>query len=484
MKLKKVFAAVMSVAVAASIVALSGCSSPDPAEIENYTVEGDTLTVGILSDLQFAPEGGMPTYENAYRKALELLKAQDVDMILNVGDYTDTNTQEAADNVTRILNEVYPENERPISLSIMGNHDYWLPYFVDCWEIPFKSKMQNRAMEAMGESSPWTHKVVNGYHFIGFSPSTGDMDDSAYADKIDWAREQIEIAVKEDPNKPVFVVTHQPPAGTVNSAVNADGESGSDEESDLLDELFSQYPQVVSISGHTHFSLLDDRSIWQGEYTALNTQSLSYTSMSRSTGEDPSSIEQNPMCMIMEISDDQLAINRYGVLTGEQMGETWTIEFPIQDHLDTYTFARGDQSAAPVFPENAAISAEFKTYDEASGSELVFRFPSAQHERYVYGYTLSMTDASGNAVQFQTGTDEEDNPIYINAISYTADFYLGYDNMADETVLRLGEFTSAIQDGTYTVSVTARDTWGHESAPISAQITVDGQNVTTAPGVQ
>lgn len=482
MKLKKLIAAITSVALVASIVALSGCSSPEPAEIENYNVEGDTLTVGILSDLQFSPEGGNPTYENAYRKALELLKAQDVDMILNVGDYTDTNTQEAADNVTRILNEVYPESERPISLSIMGNHDYWLPYFVDCWEIPFKGKMQRRAMEAMGETSPWTHKVVNGYHFIGFSPSTGDMDDSAYADKLDWAKEQIKIAVKDAPDKPVFVIIHAPPAGTVNSTAGTAWESG-DEESDLLDELFSQYPQVVSISGHTHFSLLDDRSIWQGEYTAINTQSLSYTSMNGTAGEDPSAIEQNPMCMIMEISDDQLAINRYGVLTGERMGETWTIQLPIQDHLDTYTFARVEQYAAPVFPENATISAEFKTYDETVGRELVLRFPAAQHERYVYGYTLSMTDASGNAVQFQTGTDEDENPIYIDSVSYTADFYLGYENMAEEVALRLGEYTASVQDGTYTVSVTARDTWGHESAPIIAQITVSGENIATAPGV-
>ena len=477
MKIKRIAAAVLGLAAAAGVLSFAGCASPEPSEIETYTVEGDTIKVGIISDLQLAPQGGSDTYDNSYRQALELLEEQDVDMMINVGDYTDTNTQEAADNVSRILNEVYPAEERPISLSIMGNHDYWLPYFVDCWEIPFKSKMQNRAMEAVGETSPWTHKVVNGYHFIGFSPTSGDMDDTAYEEKIGWAEEQIKLAVQDDPDKPVFVITHAPPAGTVNST--------GDEESDLLDQLFSQYPQVVSISGHTHFSLMDDRSIWQGEYTALNTQSLSYISLGRSTGEDPdSAIEQNPMCMIMEISDDQLVINRYSVLTGQKQGDTWEIGLPIQEHLDRYTDARAEQSAAPVFPENTSASAEFKTYDDETGRELVLHFTSAQHDRYVYGYRITMKDAQGEDVRFTDGTDEFGSPVYIDSLAYNSDYYLGFDRMAPETVIRLGQYTSDIKDGTYTVTVKAFDTWIHESVPFSFTMTVDGENVTTSPGVQ
>lgn len=482
-RLKKVFAAAMSVAVAAGIVALSGCSSPKPSAIETYTVEGDTLRVGIISDLQLEPEGGSDTYDNAYRRALELLKAENVDMMINVGDYTDTNTQEAADNVSRILNEVYPAEERPYSLSIMGNHDYWLPYFVDCWEIPFKGKMQRRTMEAVGESSPWTHKVVNGYHFIGFSPCNGDMDDGAYTDKIDWAREQIEIAVQENPDKPVFVITHAPPTGTVNSNLDTG------EDSNVLDELFSSYPQVVSISGHTHAPLMDDRSIWQGEYTAVNTQCLSYISTGLSAGEDADSIEQNPMCLIMEVTTDRLTFTRYSVLTGEQQGDVWQIDLPVAQHLDQYTDARAEQSAAPVFPEDAQITASFETYDPEQGAELVLRFPSAQHERYVYGYHVTATDPDGNPkLLFPTGVDEDGNAQFADQLSFVSDFYLGFDRMAAETVLRLSpavtEYAADFLNGTYTLSVTATDTWGHESAPIRVQITIDGQNIATAPGVQ
>jgi hypothetical protein len=63
-----------------------------------------------------------------------------------------------------------------MKLFIMGNHDYWLSDFVKCWEIPFKGKMRRRMEKYTGES-PWSHKVLNGYHFIGLSPVNGSMED-------------------------------------------------------------------------------------------------------------------------------------------------------------------------------------------------------------------------------------------------------------------------------------------------------------------
>lgn len=482
-KFRKIFAAAMSAALAAGVLTFSGCSSPKPSELETYTVEGDTIKIGIISDLQLMPKGGSDTYDNSYRKALEFLKAQDVDMMINAGDYTDTATQEAVDNYAGILNEVYPQSERPISLSILGNHDYWLPYFVDCWEIPIKSKLQKRYLEAVGEKSPWTHKVVNGYHFIGFSPCNGGMDSSAYEDKIDWAREQIEIAIKEDPNKPVFVITHAPPNDTVYMS--------DEEDYGVLSDLFKQYPQLVSISGHTHAPLMDDRSIWQGEYTAVNTQCVSYICFEDGrtpAGENENAIEENPMCMILEISSDKLVFDRYSVLTGEKQGDSWEIAMPVAQNLNQYTAARAEQSAAPVFPADAKITAEFKTYDPEQGAELVLRFPSAQHERYVYGYQVTATGEDGNPkLLFPTGTDEDGNAQFMDRLEFVSDFYLGFDQMAQETVLRLSpaatEYSKDFLNGTYTLNVTATDTWGHESAPISVRISIDGQNITTVPGV-
>ncbi|MCC8016575.1 MAG: metallophosphoesterase [Clostridiales bacterium] len=148
-----------------------------------YNLDTDTLKIGILSDLQLEPKGESDKYDESFRKTLEFFKANDVQMIINIGDYTDTALKKSYENYQRIYQSVYGENSNIIPSFILGNHDYWLPNFVDCWEIPFKSKMISRFEKYTGEISPWTHKVVNGYHFIAVSPDNGKMDDEAYSKK-------------------------------------------------------------------------------------------------------------------------------------------------------------------------------------------------------------------------------------------------------------------------------------------------------------
>ena len=46
-----------------------------------------------------------------------------------------------------------------------------------------------------------------------------------------------------------------------------------------LTDILEKYPQVVDFAGHSHFPMNDPRSIWQGDYTALNTGTLSYYEM-------------------------------------------------------------------------------------------------------------------------------------------------------------------------------------------------------------
>lgn len=335
-----------------------------------------------MSDNQLQQEGSSEAYAEYLRKGLELFKEKDIDILVNAGDFTDQATEEAYQNYKKIFDSVYGENDRPITSMIMGNHDYWLPMFVDCWEIPFKSKMRNRFMEYTGEKSPWTHKVINGYHFIACSPTSGDMDDSAYEKKIDWLKSQIEMAVKEDSNKPVFVITHSNPKGTVNYK---------DGGCENLNELFSQYLQVVSISGHTHASLMSESSIWQGEYTALNTQCLSYVSsgMGDVVQEDDSFAADNPIELIMEIENDKITIRRYSILTGEEVKDPWVIKLPVNKDEFTYTDEKREaESVAPTWNEGWNLQV---TNDE-NGTWL--SFPAAVHPDLVETYKLEFLSSS------------------------------------------------------------------------------------------
>ena len=90
------------------------------------------------------------------------------------------------------------ETDKPILNIIMGNHDYW--YFQYFFTIP--SIRQYYFHKVFGEK-PFSHKVINGYHFINWS--TMDATTITCNTNLHWAKSQIELAVKEDPTKPIFI---------------------------------------------------------------------------------------------------------------------------------------------------------------------------------------------------------------------------------------------------------------------------------------
>lgn len=450
--MKKRWVAGASLLLAGILCAGMGGCSPKPTQ-EEKTVQTEVLRVGIISDTQLAEKGGSDAYDGYLKSALALLKEKDIHMLIHAGDYTDVGLADAYQNFKDLYESVYPAGSGPMKLFIMGNHDYWLSDFVKCWEIPFKGKMRRRMEKYTGES-PWSHKVLNGYHFIGLSPVNGSQEDDAYTGKLEWAEEEIKKAIAASPDKPVFVVTHNNPKNTVYT---------SDDYGDAkLDALFAKYPQVVSISGHTHASILDERSISQTSYTAINTQSLSYTDFQQGALlEEPGDIEANPMCMVMEIESGRITIRRYGVLDGQEQKEPWVLPLPLEHATFPYTQqARAQQRKAPVWPQ------EGKAAFVKEGSRHFLTFPAASHEDFVHSYRVTLTDAGGKTVSFGEGEAQKE------ALVYISDFYAGIGKMSKQVRLDLADALKTVPKGRYTATIYAQESFGKESAPLTCPVTV------------
>ena len=185
------------------------------------------------------------------KKKLEVRQIE-TDVLIIGGDFTDLGTDEAYGSFKEIYDKVMGDGEEPVPVYLMGNHDYWLAPFVDSFEVATPAKMQKRFTKYTGEY-PYSHKIINGYHFICWSSSDGSYDKS-YSDKK-WIRSELDKAIAADPTKPIFVISHLNPSDTA---------YGSDEwgNADIADVL-KDYSQVISISGHSHYSLIDERSIWE-----------------------------------------------------------------------------------------------------------------------------------------------------------------------------------------------------------------------------
>ena len=77
-----------------------------------------------------------------------------------------------------------------------------------------------------------------------------------------------------DPRKPIFLVTHPVVYNTTYGSVD-----GTYWHTKNLHSVIKDYPQVIVFSGHLHFPLNSERSIFQGDYTTINTAATYYCSL-------------------------------------------------------------------------------------------------------------------------------------------------------------------------------------------------------------
>ncbi len=392
-------------------------------EIQSFETEKDAFKVAVISDTQLPPTEedlkNDDTYLQNLKKALTVIKNNGVDMILFAGDIGDLGTRFAFQTYVDALDEVFGD-DKPIVQTIMGNHDYWN-------KNASTAINHIKAFEDITGQSPWTHYVVNGYHFIGASPNYGSMS-SAYSITAKWLDKELEKASADSEGKPIIVMTHNQPKDT---------SYGSEDWGDsTLNKVLSKYPNVINFSGHVHYSLLDERSIWQGEYTVINTQSLSYIELEqgKENGTVPPNADATPMGYIMEFSGKSIDIHRVNFADGnmgyeEKTDMLWSFSLPYEND-GKYAFdSRKAENQAPVInnTEGTVTSNEDK---------VILSFAAGTDDDFVHSYKVVIDDRETKY--------------------FFSDFYSGIDNMKNTVELE--------DDGkTHNYKIYAVDSWGEES---------------------
>ncbi len=450
-----------------------------PEEMQTVNIathrEG-VLRVGIISDTQLPPSKSLEKdsdgkYKEHLKRALELLKTQNIDVLLHAGDIGDMCARYSYKTYKEVFDSVFSdENTRPYELYIMGNHDTW---FNTDWETtPAKQKLYQSVMGM----NPNRHVVINGFHFIAASPDQTGNSDGYSQTMRDWIKQELAVAREQTPEGyPIFLLTHH------NIPDTAYGSS--DWGAENVRQAVDGYEQVVSISGHSHYSILDERSIDQNRITAFTTQSLAYIDMERNmynafkgfsydskqnkTVFNPSSCyasapamdEENPMCLIMDVTGEDITIQRWNVLAGkeEKADQRWVLTYPMNQGNFTYRYAdRAAAAGMPEFPQDARLTLNpaIPSYEQmADGSTPTLQgvtFPAATVENStVNSYTLKLKNKT-------TGLE------YV----YTtySDYYLGADRHADTVSL---PFDPTLPSGMYAVTVYANESFGNRSRALT-----------------
>ncbi|MDO5309053.1 MAG: metallophosphoesterase [Planctomycetia bacterium] len=226
----------------------------------------------------------------------------------------------------------------------MGNHEFYGGSRA-LWEETFQT-CANR------------HQIVNGYHFITISPEKGTCNENDYLYVREWLEQNIKEALADDPKKPVFVVQHYHVRDTVygSASLPADFHAGVYDLADIL----QKYPRVVHVSGHSHIPSFDPRSVWQGEYTAIGTGSLSYFALrlyERARNFQPGAnvdVDQAGVFLICDVyQDNAIRVRLYDVISDTFLDREYLIAEPGNIAGYIYTNDRFDVAEPPVWRQDA-----------------------------------------------------------------------------------------------------------------------------------
>ena len=267
-------------------------------------------------------------------------KYKKIDMFFIAGDITNKGTKEEFDAFKEIY-DYGTEKGLKFLCTVAKGHD----------SITMGKKSLEYYKSLTGQETDF-HRVIGGYHFIGVSTCKLKNHYNSQFQKM-WLKKELDKAVADTPDKPVFLMHHEHIKYTVYGSYDEDGWGKI-----LFADLLKKYPNVVDFSGHSHYPVNDPRSVWQNEYTAIGTGSLKYTELTVD-GEQkihPDSFEDCANFLIVEADkDNNIRVIGIDCLAEEILCEYY-LENPADKNNREYTpEKRRDLSRPPVFSDEAEI---------------------------------------------------------------------------------------------------------------------------------
>ena len=348
------------------------------------------LKFGVLSDIHILRIGAGEKMAGGgnnltFRHALEWFRSQDVDAVIIAGDMADKGMDENLLAVAEAWYSVFPDDRypdgRPVEkVFVTGNHD-WIGYTYGnaaAKKYPDEAERVKHILQrdmsgwwerAFHESySPIYAKEIKGFTFIGSHWDGVQAGSSTHGASFHLIEEFMAKNGKSlDPALPFFYVQHPHLKDTCYGPWAWGHDIG------ITTKTLSAYPNAIAFSGHSHYSLTDERTIWQGAFTSVGTGSLRYTD---TPGEErtPTGFEntgaadwRTDACKLMKkigtgdcrqgmlwsVYDDCITVKRREFLSDLDIGEEWVMPLPAAESRPFAFAERAKRFRAPEFPEGA-----------------------------------------------------------------------------------------------------------------------------------
>ena len=367
------------------------------------TATRPALRVGVLTDIHITPPGSGDEW---FVKALRRFDAERADAVLVAGDLTTWSRRPEFEAAAVAWRKVFPENRRsdgaPVErLLISGNHDVDGFFYPDAKFASREEALRDSFFfhrdewwrELFGEPyEPVRVKFVKGYPFIlvnwwSRAPSVYATNPPRYPLAAGIQAESnpapafLEKTLPTLPaDRPFFFIQHEPLPGTV-------CQCDPDAPLDATGQILARRPDCIALTGHMHYSLTDERSIWQREFTAVNAscaRGFCFSFPGRENGHSVTDYHRDPpfemdrfdieavrQGLTMNIFPDRVSFSRFDIVSDEPLGPDWVVGLapcaglapgapaPGRANLreTPFSFARREaESRPPRFPGGAAVT--------------------------------------------------------------------------------------------------------------------------------
>jgi len=353
---------------------------------------------------------------------------KNLDAVLIAGDMVDNGKVSQYQKVKSIFDANLKTETKLITTT--GNHDYWND----------KQNTIKNYLSVFNDQKEDQVIKINGINIISICPSDPSETAKFNETKIAWLDRELRKASKNTPNMPIFVMSHYASFNTVYGSYQT--HFGTSD----LEESLSLYPQVVYISGHSHFPIADPRSLSQGNYTAINTGTTSY-SCHRINGVNQYDMNVYPSNRYgayvtkcpwvgdpFEIGDLQIVeVNKFGSLLIH--GYDLLTESKIFTRLVRYTSDKNkfvtnemkrEVSVSPEFSESSFIRIQ-----ELTSTSIYVHIPASVSEEYIESYRAVLYNENDEIIDTQYCLGDQFLQPHSN------DFFFTFSNLSSTTSYKL-----------------------------------------------
>ena len=421
-----------------------------------FKVKGNATVVAIYSSMEDilansvlivgdVHVGKEPVCKTNLIKTLQYVKNNErIKVVIFNGDTVDTSDEANYALLDECFETVFgdvPKADRPEFLFNMGNHEFYKDsncvykdtvYSRDVGR--FKAFANKWMSEPIGETESVYMRTIGGISYIIAFPSSslnlfGDGYEYASCGEFresDFEALQIYLAEATADNRPCVVATHWPwgftYGGSTYGMPNANIVN-------RMTELFKNYPSIISVTSHTHFSDLHERSFDQTYYTTVNVgthclgkhfggsiiengvetggfedengELATYMNLSRRGINSKADLTAHSIYWSgtvhfgigLDFNSESATIKRINIGKGEDYAHgEWIVPYGIttENYHDKFSYEAGERSGETLeFAEGAKLSAEI-TSTGSTKSTIALSFTDVENYWAVEGYKIEI----------------------------------------------------------------------------------------------